>query len=131
MSMMARPEEEGERTRLETLGRSASLISTVSSVDRGFTFGGNSANWLTASLTHSCKPERDQHLLPSSPKRANRIRTSIHHVYDSQEGIGAIPLEMRRTAPMPWGGIIFMMNTRRDEICTANPGLQFENAIKF
>ena len=44
----------------------------------------------------------------------DRLRTSIHHEYDSPLGIGAIPSEMRLTAPMPWGGIVFMMNTRRE-----------------
>ena len=47
-------------------------------------------------------------------KFPNLIRTSIHHEYDFPWGIGAIPSEMKLTAPMPWGGNVFMMNTRRD-----------------
>ena len=43
-------------------------------------------------------------------------RTSIHHKHDSPWGLGAIPSEMRLTASMPWGGIVFMMNARRNEI---------------
>ena len=42
------------------------------------------------------------------------IRTSLHHEHDSASGIGAIPSEMRLTAPMLWGRIVFMMNSRRD-----------------
>ena len=46
----------------------------------------------------------------------NFIRTSMHHEYDSPWGIGAIDSETRLTAPMPWGEIVFMMNTDLDEI---------------
>ena len=45
---------------------------------------------------------------------AARIRTNIHHEYDFPEGIGAFVSELMLTAPMPWGGIVFMMNIRRD-----------------
>jgi hypothetical protein len=40
----------------------------------------------------------------------------MHHEYDSPWGIGAIDSETRLTAPMPWGEIVFMMNTDLDEI---------------
>ena len=43
------------------------------------------------------------------------IRTRMHHEYHPPQDIGAIPPEMRLTAPTPWGGIVFMMNTRPDE----------------
>jgi hypothetical protein len=39
------------------------------------------------------------------------IRTSTHHEYDSPQGIGAIPSEMRLMAAMPWGRIVLTMNT--------------------
>jgi hypothetical protein len=42
------------------------------------------------------------------------IRTSIPEEYDFPLGIGAFPSETRLTAPMPWGGIVFLRNTRRD-----------------
>ena len=49
------------------------------------------------------------------------IRVSIHHKHDLPERIGAIPSENRLTAPMPWRGIVFLTNTRRDSlvgVCT-------------
>ena len=52
-----------------------------------------------------------------SPWRTcNLTRTGIHHEHDFPLGIGALPSEMRLMAPMPEGGIVFMMNTRRDLI---------------
>jgi len=42
----------------------------------------------------------------------NVIQTNVHHEY----GIGAVVSEFRPTAPMPWGRIAFMMNTRRDRV---------------
>ena len=50
----------------------------------------------------------------SPPTSSDLIRTSIHHEYEFAWGIGAIPSEMRRMAPTPWGEIVFMMNIRRD-----------------
>ena len=44
------------------------------------------------------------------------IPASIHYEYDAPLGIGAFPSEIRLRAPMPWGEIVFMMNTRRDYI---------------
>ena len=64
------------------------------------------------------------HALPS-PNQIDRsglfhapdfIRTSIHYEYDFPWGIGALPSEMGLAALVPWGGIVFMMNTRRDWI---------------
>ena len=43
----------------------------------------------------------------------NFTRTSIHHEYDFTLEIGANPSKMRLTARMPWGRIVFTMNTRR------------------
>ena len=45
---------------------------------------------------------------------SNLLWPSIHHEYDFPWEIGAIPSEMGLTAPMPWGGIVLVMNTRRD-----------------
>ena len=47
------------------------------------------------------------------------IRTSIHHECDSPQGIGAIASEMRLTAPISWGRIVFMINTPQDYISSA------------
>ena len=53
-------------------------------------------------------------LLHGAGSTKDLIRTSIHHEYDSPCGIGAVPSEVRLTAPMPWGEIVFMIITRRD-----------------
>ena len=42
------------------------------------------------------------------------IRMRIRHEYDFPYGVGAIPSEMRLTAPMSWEEIVFIMKTRRD-----------------
>ena len=44
----------------------------------------------------------------------NIIRTSIPEEYDFLQGIGAFPSGIRLTAPIPWAGIVFLRNTRRD-----------------
>jgi hypothetical protein len=41
------------------------------------------------------------------------IASSIPQEYDSAWGIGAVPSEIRLTAPMPWGGVEFLNTTRR------------------
>ena len=46
----------------------------------------------------------------------NLTRTSIHHEYDFLERIGAFPQDIMPSAPMPWAGIVFMMNTLKDQI---------------
>ena len=50
----------------------------------------------------------------------NLIPGSIHHEHDFPWGIGAFPSEIIQTAPMPWGGTVFIMNTTPDEI--SQPG---------
>ena len=45
---------------------------------------------------------------------ADLIRTSIPEEYDFPQGIGAFPSGIRPTAPIPWAGIVFLRNTRRD-----------------
>jgi hypothetical protein len=49
-------------------------------------------------------------------KRRGYNPGDIHHEYDFPEEIGAFPSEIMQTAPMPWGGIVFIMNTTPDEI---------------
>ena len=53
---------------------------------------------------------------PASAASRSLIRTSVHHKYAFPQGIGAIPSEIRLTAPMPRREIVFMMNSRRDDI---------------
>ena len=42
------------------------------------------------------------------------IPTSIHHEDDFRKGHGALLAEIRLTAFMPQGGIVFLVNTRRN-----------------
>jgi hypothetical protein len=42
------------------------------------------------------------------------VRTSVHHDHDSPLGIGSVPPNMRPTAPILWGEIVFMMNAFRN-----------------
>ena len=44
------------------------------------------------------------------------IPGSLHYEYDFPQGIGAFPSEIMQTAPMSWGGIVFIMNTTPDEL---------------
>ena len=54
------------------------------------------------------------HLHISPREAAHRIiafiRASVHHEYDFLQGNGAFPSGNRRTAPMPWGEIVLLMN---------------------
>ena len=54
----------------------------------------------------------------TSPPRDDKYDNlwRIVNLYDSPQGIGAIPSQIRLTAPMPLGGIESMMNSRRDDI---------------
>ena len=45
----------------------------------------------------------------------NLIPKSNHHEHDFPSGIRAVPSKIMQTAPMPWGGIVFIMNTAPDE----------------
>ena len=47
------------------------------------------------------------------------IRTSIYDESDVPWRIGALPSQIRLTDAMPWGGVVFMMNTRQDCIRTS------------
>ena len=47
-------------------------------------------------------------------KLCDLIPAIVVEQYDFQE-IGAFPSEMRLTAAMPWGGIVFRRNVRPDE----------------
>ena len=55
----------------------------------------------------------------NSTPYTNPIRASIHYEYDFPQRIGAIPSGTRLMAPMAWGGIVLMMNTRRDSTATS------------
>ena len=54
--------------------------------------------------------------LPAKAGTMGFIRTSIHREYDLPYEIGAMPSKIKLTAPMPWEGIVFMMNTCRDQV---------------
>ena len=57
-------------------------------------------------------------------KAMNFIRTSIPEEYDFLLGIGAFSSGIRLTAPHPWAGIVFLRNTRPDEVAAVAPGAQ-------
>jgi len=54
-------------------------------------------------------------------KMVNLTGTSVHHEYDLPQEIGVFPPKIGLTAPMPWDGIVFMMNTRCDYILKLVP----------
>jgi len=56
---------------------------------------------------------RNQHSFNFRMLEGNLIPTSIHHECDFPNGNRGFPSEIRPTAPMTRGGIIFMMNTAR------------------
>ena len=51
---------------------------------------------------------------PCGTNQGDFIRTSIPEEYDFLQGIGAFPSPIRLTALIPWAGIVFLRNTRRD-----------------
>ena len=55
----------------------------------------------------------------------------MHHEYDFPSGIGAFPSIIMQTAPMPWGGIEFVMNTSPDEIVREHGGLRRPRQATF
>ena len=59
-------------------------------------------------------PFDGRRLPPAGAWTCNFIRTSIPEEYDFPQGIGALPSGIRLMAPIPWAGIVFLRNTRRD-----------------
>ena len=55
----------------------------------------------------------------------------MHHEYDFPSGIGAFPSIIMQTAPMPWRGIEFVMNTSPDEIVREHGGLRRPRQATF
>ena len=59
-------------------------------------------------------PAAEETLKVSCLPHRSLIQMSIHHEHDFPQGIGAFLLKTRLTAPMSWGGIVFMMDSSRD-----------------
>jgi hypothetical protein len=77
--------------------------------------------------TRAVVRERDV-ALRSLPPSNDLIPGSIHREYDLLQGIGVFPSESMQATPMPWGRIVFVMNTTPDEIdFTFRPSLSSSN----